>query len=60
MRGAAAPGAGATRQQVALYDLREAVEQATEPLPGDFLDALALVGDASALEPLAAAYVHAE
>jgi len=46
--------------KVALYDLREAVEQATEPLPGDFLDALVLVGDATALEPLAAAYVHAD
>ena len=46
--------------KVALYDLREAVEQATEPLPGDFLDALVLVGDASSLEPLAAAYVHAD
>jgi hypothetical protein len=46
--------------KVALYDVREAVEQATEPLPADFLDALVLVGDATALEPLAAAYVHAE
>lgn len=46
--------------KVALYDLREAVEGATEPLPGDFLDALVLVGDATALEPLAAAYVHSE
>lgn len=46
--------------KVALYDLREAVEQATEPLPADFLDALSLVGDATALEPLAAAYVHSE
>ncbi len=46
--------------KVALYDLREAVEEATEPLPGDFLDALVLVGDASTLEPLAAAYVHAD
>ena len=38
----------------------EAVEQATEPLPPDFLEALRLVGDVTALEPLAAAYVHSE
>jgi HEAT repeat protein len=46
--------------RVALYDLREAVERASEPLPEDFLVALKLVGDASALEPLAAAYVQSE
>lgn len=46
--------------RVALYDLREAVEQASEPLPPDFLEAARLVGDVSALEPLAAAYVHSE
>ena len=44
--------------RVALYDLREALEQATEPLPADFLEALILVGDATALEPLAGAYVQ--
>jgi HEAT repeat protein len=46
--------------RVALYDLREAVEQAAEPLPADFLEALRVIGDATALEPLAAAYVHSE
>jgi hypothetical protein len=46
--------------RVALYDLREALEQAGEPLPADFLEALRLVGDVTALEPLAAAYVHSE
>ena len=45
---------------MALYDLREAIEQASEPLPADFLEALRLVGDPTALEPLAAAYVHSE
>ena len=59
VRGALHLALARRRSKVALYDLREAVEQATEPLPGDFLDALVLVGDASALEPLAAAYVHA-
>jgi HEAT repeat protein len=44
--------------RVALYDLREAVESAHEPLPPDFLEALALVGDVTALEPIAAAFVQ--
>lgn len=41
---------------IALYDLRETIEQARGPLPSDFLTAAALVGDASCLEPIAAAY----
>ena len=45
--------------RVALYDLREALEQAAEPLPPDFLEALQLVADAGVLEVVAAAYVHA-
>ena len=45
---------------VAVYDLREAVERATEPLPGEFLEALALVGDATTLEPIVGAYAHSE
>jgi HEAT repeat protein len=45
--------------RVALYDLREALEQAGEPLPGDYLEALKLVGDAATLELLANAYMHA-
>ena len=44
---------------VALYDLREALERAREPLPADYLEAVALVGDASTLEPLAVAFVEA-
>lgn len=46
--------------RVALYDLREALEQAREPLPPDYLAALGLVGDASCLEPLATAFVGAQ
>jgi HEAT repeat protein len=46
--------------KVALYDLREAIEQATEPLPPDFVEAISLVGDTTTLEPLAAAYVQSE
>ena len=45
---------------VAVYDLRESVERATEPLPGEFLEALSLVGDATTLEPLVGAYAHSE
>jgi hypothetical protein len=60
VRGAAHLALAKRKSRVALYDLREAVEQATEPLPPDFLEALRLVGDVTALEPLAAAYVHSE
>ncbi|HET6819906.1 MAG TPA: hypothetical protein VFH98_05050, partial [Candidatus Limnocylindria bacterium] len=42
--------------RVALYDLREAFDQATRPLPADFLTAIARVGDESCLEPLARAW----
>lgn len=46
--------------RVALYDLREALEDAATPLPTSFLTALHVVGDASCLEPLAAAWAAAE
>lgn len=45
--------------KVAMYDLREALEQAREPLPADYLAAMGIVGDASCLEPLAVAFVQA-
>jgi HEAT repeat protein len=45
--------------KVALYDLRETLERAKEPLPADYLSALGLIGDATALEPLAVAFVAA-
>jgi hypothetical protein len=44
------------RSRIALYDLRETLERAKEPLPVAFLAALAGAGDASCLEPIAAAY----
>lgn len=44
--------------RVALYDLRESIERAQEPLPADFLEALALVGDGASLEAVAAAFVQ--
>lgn len=45
--------------KVALYDLRETFERAKEPLPADYLSALGLIGDPTALEPLAVAFVAA-
>jgi HEAT repeat protein len=57
---AAAHVALATRgSRLAVYDLREALEAAREPLPVEFLAALTLAGDASCLEPIAAAYARA-
>ena len=50
----------ARRSTVALYDLRETLEAAKEPLPVGFLAALTGIGDASCLEPLAAAYARAK
>jgi HEAT repeat protein len=45
--------------RLALYDLKESFETAREPLPVEFLGAVAALGDASCLEPLAAAYNRA-
>src|SRR5262249_30497605 len=44
--------------RLALYDLRESFEQAAAPLPVEALAALALIGDASCLEPIAAAWTR--
>jgi hypothetical protein len=60
VRGALHLALAKRNSRVALYDLREAIEGASEPLPADFMEAARLVGDATALEPLAAAYVHSE
>jgi hypothetical protein len=54
---AAAHAALARRgSRVALYDLRETLDAAQAPLPLDFLAALAEIGDASCLEPMARAW----
>jgi len=45
--------------RLALYDLKESFESARDPLPVEFLGAVAAVGDATCLEPLAAAYSRA-
>jgi HEAT repeat protein len=46
--------------RLGLYDLRESLEGAQRPLPVEFLSALSLVGDASCLEAIAAAYATAD
>jgi hypothetical protein len=46
--------------RVALYDLRETLEGAQGTLPLDFLNAVAILGDGSCLEPLARAWSSAE
>ncbi len=44
--------------RIAVYDLRETLDAADGPLPGSFLAALHVVGDASCVEPLAAAWAR--
>ena len=55
-RGAAHAALAARRSRIALYDLKEAFDTARRPLPLDFLIAIAAIGDASCLEPLARAW----
>jgi hypothetical protein len=45
--------------RLALYDLRESLETAKGALPVEFLAAIALIGDASCLEAVAAAFSRA-
>jgi len=59
MRGALHQALALRGSRVAVYDLRESLEDARAPLPSSFLAALHVVGDPSCLEPLAAAYVRA-
>ena len=59
VRGALHVALARRASKVALYDLREAFERSTDPLPPDYLTAMGLVGDASCLEPLAVAFVQA-
>lgn len=55
-RGAAHAVLARRGSRVALYDLREAFDAATTPLPLDFLTAVMAIGDASCLEPMARAW----
>jgi hypothetical protein len=58
-RGAAHVALARRSSRLGLYDLREALEGAKEPLAVEFLAALSIVGDASCLEAIAAAHGHA-
>jgi len=46
--------------RVALYDLRETIESAREPIPVEFFAAVTAIGDATCLEPMAVAYRRAK
>jgi hypothetical protein len=58
-RGAVHQALALRGSRVALYDLREAFEQASGALPSSFIGAVSLVGDESCVEPLASAYANA-
>ncbi len=58
VRGALHQALALRNSRVAVYDLREALEDSRGPLPTSFLAALHVVGDQSCLEPLAAAYAR--
>jgi hypothetical protein len=58
-RGTAHVALAKRSSRLGLYDLREALEGATAPLPVEFLAALSLVGDAGCLEAIAAAHARA-
>lgn len=57
-RAAAHAALAARGSRVALYDLRDSIAAAAAPLPVAFLAAVAQIGDASCLEPLAIAYAR--
>src|SRR5581483_11480354 len=46
--------------RLAVYDLRESLEIAKDPLPVDALAALSLIGDASCLEAIASAHARSK
>jgi hypothetical protein len=59
VRGAIHQALAARGSRLAVYDLRESLSIAPGPLPVGFVAALERVGDASCLEPIAAAYARA-
>jgi len=58
-RGAAHVALAGRGSRLGLYDLRETLEKTAAPLPVEFMAALSLIGDATCLESIAAAYAHA-
>lgn len=59
LRGALHQALALRGSRIALYDLRETLTEAADPLPASFLAALHVVGDESCLEPIAAAWTRA-
>jgi hypothetical protein len=59
VRGALHQALALRGSRLAVYDLRESIVEAREPLPVSFLAALHVIGDQSCLEPLAAAHARA-
>ena len=59
LRGAAHNALAHRGSRVALYDLKESLEAAREPLPVEFLASRDAIGDASCVESVAAAYARA-
>jgi HEAT repeat protein len=55
-RGAVHQGLSARNSRVALYDLRETLADASEPLPVGFVAAIEVIGDQSCLEAVARAW----
>ena len=53
VRGAVHRALAARASRVAVYDLREAIARAVEPLPEGFAEAAGMVGDAACLESIA-------
>jgi hypothetical protein len=59
LRGALHQALAQRGSRIALYDLRETLDESSHPLPISFLTALHVLGDASCLEPIAAAWSRA-
>ena len=59
VRGALHQALALRGSRLALYDLRETLAVASDPLPSSFLGAVQIVGDFSCLEPLAVAHQRA-
>jgi len=57
-RAAAHLALAARSSRIALYDVREWLEAARQPLPADALAAVSTIGDASCLEPIAKAHAR--
>ncbi len=60
VRGALHQALALRGSRIAVYDLRESLQDIKEHLPTSFLAALHVVGDQSCLEPVAAAYARAD